>query len=259
MRTVKLLIAFDGTDFCGWQKQKNGPTIQEAIERALSIICNAKIILHGAGRTDAGVHAAGMTAHFKTASRIPTAALQNGLNSLLPEAIRILQADETADDFHARFSALAKTYRYTIFTGPVMNPLRRLYAHHLPAKLCHKTMRKCLRQLIGEHDFSSFETTGSRDRSRGGRGAVRTMYRAELVDQENGYLHLVYTGDGFLRHMVRNITGTICEAGRGKRSVEEFITILGCRDRNRAGATAPACGLSLDKVHYTEDWDRQGE
>lgn len=257
MRTVKLLIAFDGTDFCGWQKQKNGAAIQEAVERALSIICNAEIILHGAGRTDAGVHAAGMTAHFKTVSRITTTALQNGLNSLLPGAIRILQADDAADDFHARFSALAKTYRYTIYTGPVMDPLRRLYVHHLPARLCHETMRSCLLELIGTHDFSSFETSGSRDKSRDGRGAVRTMYRAELVAQKKGYLQFVYTGDGFLRHMVRNITGTICEAGRGKRSVEEFVAILDSRDRNRAGATAPSCGLSLDKVHYTEDWSRQ--
>ncbi len=257
MRTLKLLIAFDGTDFCGWQKQKNGPSVQEAIERALSIICDAEIILHGAGRTDAGVHAAGMTAHFKTASRITTAALQNGLNSLLPGAIRILQADNAADDFHARFSALAKTYHYTIFTGPLMNPLRRLYVHHLPARLGHETMRNCLLELIGKHDFSSFETSGSRDRSRGGRGAVRTLYRAELVEQEKGYLQFVYTGDGFLRHMVRNITGTICEAGRGKRSLEEFIAILESRDRNKAGATAPSCGLCLHKVHYKEDWGRQ--
>jgi tRNA pseudouridine38-40 synthase len=258
MRTVKLRIAFDGTGFCGWQRQKNGLAIQESIEHALSIICNSEIILHGAGRTDAGVHAAGMTAHFKTASRITTTALQNGLNSLLPKAIRILQADDAAADFHARFSALAKTYRYTIFTGRIMDPFRRLYTHHLPAPLCRETMRSCLIELIGEHDFSSFETSGSRDKSRDGRGAVRTIYRAELIEQEKDYLQFVYTGDGFLRHMVRNITGTVCEAGRGKRSVEEFIAILESRDRNQAGATAPSCGLSLHEVHYMKDWGRQG-
>ncbi len=254
MRTVKLLIAFDGTDFCGWQKQKNGTAIQEEIERGLSLICNDTIVLHGAGRTDAGVHATGMTAHFKTASRIHIRALLKGLNSLLPGAIRIIQATDEAANFHARFSALAKTYHYTVFTGPVLPPQRRLYTHHLPCQLNHECMRRCLLELIGKHDFSSFETTGSRDKNMGGRGAVRTIYRAELVETEDSYLQFVYTGDGFLRHMVRNITGTIFEAGRGKRSVEEFVDILGYRDRNRAGATAPSCGLSLWKVHYEKDW-----
>ncbi len=255
MRTVKLLIAFDGTDFCGWQRQKNGRSIQEEIERALSLICNAKTTLHGAGRTDAGVHAAGMTAHFHTLSQVAGRDLQKGLNSLLPGAIRILGVSEEPEHFHARFSALAKTYQYTIFTGPVLPPDKRLYTHHVPYRLCHSTMRSCLAELLGEHDFSSFETTGSRDRDKeGGRGAVRTMYRALLADLKDFYLQFTFTGDGFLRHMVRNITGTLIEAGRGKRSVEEFVEIFNGRDRNKAGATAPSCGLCLVKVHYQKDW-----
>lgn len=257
MRTVRLLIAFDGTDYCGWQRQKNGLSIQEAIEERLATICNEEITLHGAGRTDAGVHAEGMVAHFKTNSAIHVEALQKGLNSLLPGAIRIISSSNAAAGFHARFSALAKSYRYTVFTGEVMNPQRRLYVCHLPLNLCQETMHRCLRQLTGEHDFGSFETAGSRDKDRGGRGAVRTIYQARLSEPEPGFLQFDYTGDGFLRHMVRNITGTILEAGGGKRSVEEFADILDCRDRSRAGATAPSCGLSLVMVHYERDWDNE--
>jgi tRNA pseudouridine38-40 synthase len=255
MRTVKLLIAFDGTGYCGWQRQKNGFSIQEEIERALSIICNEQIILHGAGRTDAGVHARGMTAHFKTYSRVDGSALQKGLNSLLPGAIRILEASDQPADFHARFSALAKTYHYTLFTGQVMPPERRLYTHHLPCSLDRTSMEQCLEELLGSHDFSSFETTGSRDKnSNHGRGGVRTIYRVCVVEPEERLVRLQFTGDGFLRHMVRNITGTVLEVGRGKRTIEEFVHILRCRDRNKAGATAPSCGLSLVKVHYRKDW-----
>lgn len=255
MRTVKLLISFDGTGYCGWQRQKNGLSIQEEIERALSLICNGDIILHGAGRTDAGVHALGMAAHFATASRVGCAELQKGLNSLLPGAIRIIEASDQPTDFHARFSALAKTYHYTIFSGEVLPPDRRLYTHHLRYELNLRGVKRCLAELVGSHDFSSFETAGSRDRNNtSGRGAVRTIYQAKLIEQEDSYLQLVLTGDGFLRHMVRNITGTVLEVGVGKRSVEEFVEILRCRNRNQAGATAPSCGLSLIKVHYQEDW-----
>lgn len=255
MRTVKLLIAFDGTGYCGWQRQKNGLSIQEEIERTLSTICNAEIILHGAGRTDAGVHALGMTAHFNTTSRVHCSTLQKGLNSLLPGAIRIIEASDQQADFHARYSALAKTYQYSIFTGKVLPPQRRLYSHHLPFQLNLRAMKDCLAELVGTHDFSSFETTGSRDRNNiNGRGAVRTIFQAELDEPEDSNLQLVFTGDGFLRHMVRNITGTVLEVGRGKRSVEEFFEILRCRDRSRAGTTAPSCGLSLVEVHYLKNW-----
>ncbi len=255
MRTVKLLIAFDGTDYCGWQRQRNGRSIQEEIERALSIICASEIILHGAGRTDAGVHARGMTAHFKTSSRVTCEAFEKGLNSLLPGAIRILEVSDQPADFHARFSALAKTYQYTVYTGRVMPPERRLYTHHLPYPLDLPRIQSCLDELCGTHDFSSFETAGSRDKNHlGGRGGERTIFKAESEEREQHSLRLVLTGDGFLRHMVRNITGTVLEVGRGRRTLAEFVEILRCRDRNQAGATAPSCGLSLVKVHYQKDW-----
>lgn len=254
MRTVKLIIAFDGTDYCGWQKQRNGPTIQEEIERALSIICDTGIALHGAGRTDAGVHARAMTAHFKTVSRVTGENFRKGLNSLLPASIRIVDATDADDDFHARFSAFGKTYRYTIFNGQVMDPCKRLYAFHVPHVLNLEAMRACLDHLVGEHDFSSFEAAGSRERGgNSGRGAVRTLFKTGLTHSDD-YLEFHFTGDGFLRHMVRNLAGTIIEVGRGKRSVNEFFRILACRDRCQAGATAPPCGLSLVKVHYQKDW-----
>jgi len=258
MRTVRMEIAFDGTDYCGWQRQKNGLSVQETIEQPLSAICNEKITLHGAGRTDAGVHAEGMAAHFRTTSTINPAALQKGLNSLLPGAIRIISLKDEEEGFHARFSALAKTYRYSVYHGEILIPQHRLYTHHLPFPLSRDTMHKCLEELVGEHDFSSFETTGSRDRDRAGRGAVRTIYRCRLNEPEPDYLEYVFTGDGFLRHMIRNITGTIFEVGRGKRTVQEFVDILGYRDRKRAGTTAPSRGLCLVKVHYERDWGSGG-
>lgn len=255
MRTVKLLISFDGTGYCGWQKQDNGRSIQAELERAVSMICNRETVVHGAGRTDAGVHALGMTAHFTTVSQVDCGVFQKGLNSLLPPAIRILALTDEDHSFHARFSALGKTYCYQIFTGPVMCPTIRLYCSHVPHRLSTAGMRNCLSSLIGTHDFASFETAGSRDKEKTeGRGAVRTIHRAELTEPAPDLLQLIYTGDGFLRHMVRNMTGTIIEVGRGKRTVEEFAAILACRDRNQAGTTAPPSGLSLLKVHYQRDW-----
>jgi tRNA pseudouridine38-40 synthase len=255
MRTLRLLISFDGTGYCGWQKQDNGPSIQAEIERAVSLICDELTVVHGAGRTDAGVHALGMTAHFNSSSGVDCESFSKGLNSLLPPAIRILEVSDQDSSFHARFCALAKTYFYQIYTGPTLCPTRRLYNCHVPYKLSRRTMRHCLETLLGTHDFSSFETAGSRDKDQaGGRGAVRTIFKAELSEPEPDFIRLTYTGDGFLRHMVRNITGTIIEAGRGKTAAHEFAEILGALDRSRAGATAPACGLTLFKVHYEQDW-----
>lgn len=255
MRTIKLTIAFDGTGYCGWQRQKNGRSIQQEIEQAGSIISNRPIVVHGAGRTDAGVHALGMTAHFTTASSLTEEALRKGLNALLPGAIRITSLNEEGELFHARFSALAKTYRYTFYTGPVLCPLKRLYTAHIPYPASETAIGSCLQIITGTHDFSSFETTGSRDKAREtGRGAVRTIFRAELEKTGANLFQVTITGDGFLRHMVRNLVGTMLEVGRGKRTVDEFQEILQGKDRNRAGATAPAHGLTLLKVHYRRDW-----
>ena len=251
MRTIKLIIAYDGTGYCGWQRQDNGQTIQEEIEQALSIICNAPIIVHGAGRTDAGVHASGMAAHFHTTSRIHCNKLVKGLNSLLTGAIRIIDASEQSNDFHARFSAISKTYRYSIYTGPIQNPMIRLYELNYQHVLSVSAMKSCLKIISGTHDFSSFETSGSRDKERiGGRGAIRTILKAEIDTPEPETFHLHFTGDGFLRHMVRNLSGTILEVGRGKTSTDEFQNILTSRDRQKAGPNAPPHGLTLLSVQY---------
>jgi len=255
MRTIKLVISFDGTSYCGWQRQNNGPTIQEELERAISLITNRPTGVHGAGRTDAGVHALGMTAHFRTESKIDLKALLKGLNSLLPEVIAIPEVTEESPEFHARFSAHAKTYRYTFYIGIIECPVKRLYRTHVPFPLSVAAIDSCLEILTGTHDFSSFEATGSRDRNhQRGRGAVRTIFSAELTNPEPDLFHVILTGDGFLRHMVRNIVGTVLEVGRGKVSIDEFRDVLEKRDRNLAGATAPAQGLTLVKVHYRKDW-----
>lgn len=251
MRNLKLTIAFDGTKFSGWQKQLNAPTIQGELEETLSKITNAPVILHGAGRTDAGVHALGMIASFETESHISPADLIRGANSILPAAIRILEIEIAASDFHARFSTTSKTYLYNIDTGKIQLPTTRLYSVHIPQYLEIDSMQQCLKIITGTHDFASFEASGSRDKSiTTGRGSVRTIQKAILQNLTTNEIQFVFTGDGFLRHMVRNIVGTILEVGKGRKTVKDFKTILKAKDRSKASATAPAHGLFLKKVHY---------
>ena len=252
MRNIKLTIAFDGTEFSGWQKQSNAVTIQGELEKALTRITNGPVTLHGAGRTDAGVHALAMVASFHTMSLISTATLHKGLNSILPSAIRILHTEDVGPDFHARFSTTSKTYLYTIETGSIQSPINRLYAVHVPQKLAIKPMQRCLDLITGTHDFASFEASGSRDKNiTGGRGSVRTLQEAVLNKTGKGGLQFEFTGDGFLRHMIRNIVGTVLEVGKGRKTVEEFKTILESIDRSKASVTAPAHGLFLKKIYYS--------
>jgi len=253
-RSLRLLIAYDGSGYHGWQRQRQGElTIQEELETRLSRLCEESIILHGAGRTDAGVHALGMVAHFHTTTTIPAVAFFKGLNALLPEDIRILGAEEAPSDFHSRFSALGKTYRYDFFTGPVQMPASRLYRAHCPGAFVPERLQPALGHLIGCHDFSSFERSGSRDRNAtDGRGAVRTLTRISCVPvlDRPDHWSIRVTGDGFLRQMVRILAGTLIEIGLGKRTAEEMAAILAARDRTAAGLTAPACGLFLEHIHY---------
>ncbi len=252
MRNIKLLISFDGTDFCGWQRQSNLPTLQGVIEDKLAIICNQPVTLHGAGRTDSGVHALGMVANFLTASDITCHGLQKGLNSLLPEAIRILAVEDVDHSFHARKSAWAKTYWYHFSTAPIVPATSRLYVASLPGPFDRKEVETCLQSILGSHDFSSFEATGSRDKTRTtGRGAVRTIMDAALLQDQNSHLFkLVLRGDGFLRKMVRNIAGTLFEVGQGRMSAAQFKKALEAQDRNQAGPTAPPAGLFLSHIEY---------
>jgi tRNA pseudouridine38-40 synthase len=254
-RNIRLLIAYDGTNFCGWQRQRNGPTIQETLEKKLGIITQECVQINGAGRTDAGVHALGMVANFMTTATMPVSAFAKALNSMLPKDIRILQAEEVALDFHARFSVKSKRYRYDFFTGPLQLPAERLYRTHFPCSFQSERLQASLDLLVGTHDFTSFEAVGSRDRSRTtGRGAVRTLFQADcLVDPaRTEHFSFCFSGDGFLRHMVRNLAGTLVQVGSGRLSSEQFRDILAARDRNKAGPTAPACGLFLEQVDYGE-------
>lgn len=253
-RNVRLLIAYDGSGYSGWQRQQQGEaTIQETLEIALGHLCGESIILHGAGRTDAGVHALGMVAHFHTTANLPTKAFYKGLNALLPGDIRILAAEEAPPNFHSRLSAHSKTYRYDFSTTTVQLPSSRFYRAHYPGPFNPQLLKTAFAQLVGTHDFSSFERSGSRDKARSvGRGAVRTLTQASCV-RTLGTLDqwsFRFTGDGFLRQMVRNLTGTCIQIGQGKRAIDGLQAILAAKNRAAAGPTAPACGLFLEQIHY---------
>ena len=251
MRNIKLTIAYDGTDYGGWQRQKNAITIQGEIERRLQIITNNPVSLHGAGRTDAGVHAKGMIANFHTEATISCPALIKGLNGLLPRSIRIMDACEEVDEFHARFSAKAKTYTYSLFTGEIQPPMQRLYSVHLPHLPQQTNIYTCLEKITGTHDFASFEASGSRDLSAPSvRGSVRTLYEATFTQITPEIFQFQFTADGFLRHMVRNLVGTLLETGKGRRTILEFEQTLQAKSRSMAGPTAPAHGLVLEKIFY---------
>ncbi len=254
MRNIRLVIGFDGTEYNGWQRQKHAATIQGEIERCLAIMTTSTVTLHGAGRTDAGVHAEEMTAHFTTTAPISCQAFIKGLNSMLPEAIRIFAANEMPLDFHARFNAVAKRYQYAICTSRIMPPQQRLYALHFPYSLDFLKMQACLDLVVGTHNFSSFENQGSRDKDKPSRkGAVRTITQAELRSDNQHNHNFVFVGEGFLRHMVRNMVGTILEVGRGQMSVAAFHAGLLAKDRSQGGPTAPPHGLTLKKVYYQRD------
>lgn len=252
MRNIKLLIAYDGTGYAGWQRQKDQPTVQGILEKKVSLMTKMPVTLHGAGRTDAGVHALGMTANFKTAASIPCSGFMKGINSMLPADIRVLDVEEAASDFHARFAASGKSYLYQVISAPLILPTQRLYYTHLPGSYDLTAMAEALALLVGEHDFTSFEAAGSRDLDTNrGRGAVRKIYKAEVVPLSacQGFMVEIH-GDGFLRHMVRNIVGTLVDVGLGKKTIDNFKKILYARNRAEAGATAPACGLFLLEVFY---------
>ena len=251
MRNLKLTIAFDGTNYSGWQKQLNAPTIQGELEQTLAKITNTPVVLHGAGRTDAGVHALRMIASLETGSTISLPDLLKGANSILSPAIRILNIEISDPAFHARFSTTSKTYFYNIDTGKIQLPTTRLYSVHIPQHLDINAIQQSLEIITGTHDFASFEASGSRDKSiTTGRGSVRTIQEATLNTTHSNKLQFVFTGDGFLRHMVRNIVGTLLEVGKGRKTINDFETILKAKDRSLASATAPAHGLFLKKVHY---------
>lgn len=245
MRNIKLLIEYDGTNYLGWQVQLKGPTLQGVIEEKLEKITGEKIHLVGSGRTDAGAHAMGQVAHFKTLSTLDIDSIHRALNSLLPPDIVIKKAEEAGEGFHARKQTRSKLYEYRILNRPLRSAFLRAYAWHIPQKLNWEEVKEASRRLIGEHDFSSFRSAGTPTKS-----AVRKVFRAEWKKDRDGLMRFEIEASGFLKQMVRAIVGTLVEVGRGKIHPDEFQKILEAKDRRKAGPTAPAHGLFLKKVKY---------
>jgi tRNA pseudouridine38-40 synthase len=244
MRTIKLTIAYDGSGFVGWQRQEAGESIQGLIEDALAKIEGAVVTLHGAGRTDAGVHALAQVASARIAAELDDGTLTRALNANLPPAIRVIDVETVADDFHARFSATGKTYEYRIWNGPALPPFIRQYAWHVPQPLDVAKMYEASRAIVGEHDFAAFQGTGSRTHS-----TVRRVTAAEWRT-DGPAVTFAISGEGFLRHMVRSLAGTLVEVGHGRRPIEDLARLVAAPERSDAGRTAPAHGLFLVSVLY---------
>jgi tRNA pseudouridine38-40 synthase len=246
MRNIKLIIEYDGTNYCGWQVQENGPSIQEEIEKVLYAITSEKIRISGSGRTDAGVHARGQVASFLTASQIPADRLSHAINSMLPRDIVIKDSCEVPQDFHARYSAKGKKYSYLILNSKFPSALLRNYAYHI--NYCERLDISILKQaaelFVGTHDFKGFMSSGSSVED-----TIRTIYQID-IEQDGDFIRITYKGSGFLYNMVRIITGTLIDAAIGKIQAESIPEIIESRDRSRAGITVPARGLCLEEVYY---------
>ncbi len=245
LRNIRLVIEYDGTNYLGWQVQAEGLTVQGMIEEKLAVLTGEAIHLIGSGRTDAGTHALGQVANFKTRSQMEVHAFQKALNSLLPPDIVIREVEEVGEDFNARRSAKSKIYEYRIWNRSIRSAFHREYAWHHPQRLNIREMKIATRILIGEHDFSSFRSVGTPTRT-----AIRKVFRAEWKRDKEGFLRFEIEANGFLKQMVRAIVGTLVEIGRGRIGVDEFRRILDSRDRSLAGPTAPAHGLFLKEVLY---------
>jgi len=237
---IKLVLEYDGTSYHGWQRQVNTATVQGIIEDKIRMITKSKVNLIGSGRTDAGVHAVGQVANFRTTARLGPNAWQRALNSLLPADIAVKGAEEVSEKFHARFSARGKVYRYRILNRPLRSVLDRLTVWHIPYRLNIKAMKQAAGSLIGRHDFTAFQ--GSRGEAKTGRCNLKKIKIQRSV--------IIVEADRFLQHMVRNLVGTLVEVGQGKRTAKEVKEILQSRDRRLAGPTAPPQGLCLVEVKY---------
>lgn len=243
MRNLKLTIQYDGTKYCGWQKQPNSSGIQGTIEYAIYEITREKVNIIGSGRTDAGVHALGQVANFKTNSNIPAARIPDALNAKLPKDISIIDCQEVSDDFHSRYSATGKIYRYLIYNKPYRSPLYKDISYHVRYDLDIQKMRVEAQSLLGTHEFKGFMSSGSSVKD-----TVRTIHNIS-IEESGDLIVLQVEGNGFLYNMVRILVGTLVDIGRGRidKPLEEIIA---SQDRGEAGHTAPAHGLFLKKVHY---------
>jgi tRNA pseudouridine38-40 synthase len=253
MLKFRLVIAYDGTNYEGWQVQKTGVGVQQRMEEALQKLFPSAGRVHGSSRTDTGVHALGMVAHFEIPAselKMPARKLVIALNSFLPLDIRILAATRAPSDFHARFDASGKQYRYFLWNHIAMNPLQRTQAWHIPVPLNVPAMREAAKMFVGKHDFKSFAASRGYEME----STVRTVTRCELRRSQNVFTFII-EGDGFLYKMCRGIVGTIVQVGKGKYSPEDVKSMLEARDRRMAGMTAPAHGLVLWKVFYRKPRD----
>lgn len=244
-KTFKLTIEYDGTGFLGWQRQVSSPTIQGELETVLSRILNQEIRIHGSGRTDAGVHARGQVAHFRADTRLGPKEIQNGVNSLMRYPIVLQRVELVEPEFHAQYQAKSKEYRYYILNRDVPAAVGRDYSWHVNQPLDLDIMNRCADMLCGSHDFKAFENTGSPRSS-----TVREVFFAGWTRDSGEMLIFRISASGFLKNMVRNIVGTLKDAGTGKLTPDEFLAVLESCDRTLAGPTAPAKGLFLHEVVY---------
>jgi len=252
MRNLKLILAYDGADFSGWQVQPDAPTVQGTLASAIGRITGEKVLPQGSGRTDAGVHALAQVVTFVTESSVPTANFVKALNDLLPASIRVIEVSEAAADFHARHCSRAKTYRYRIFRDAICPPFLARYVWHYPYPLDELAMASAAGSVVGKHDFTSFAAV---DPERGvaddedTRSNVREIFSSSWHREGSEFLYTV-RGSGFLHHMVRNLVGTFILVGKGTLEREDMTRILEARARSAAGPTAPASGLYLVNVEY---------
>ncbi|MBN2852232.1 MAG: tRNA pseudouridine(38-40) synthase TruA [Clostridia bacterium] len=244
MKNIKLTIEYDGSHYAGWQKQKNGPSIQQTLEKAVLQLTGETVIVNGSGRTDAKVHAYGQTASFKTLSSIPPDSFYKALNQKLPDDIKCVASCEVEDSFHARFSATGKHYRYIILNRNVKPAISRNYSGFYKERLDTQAMGLAIKEFEGEHDFRGFMSTGSDVKN-----TFRTIYETS-VNVDGDFIILDFKGNGFLYNMVRIIVGTLIDVGLGKINANDIKDIILSKDRKRAGKTAKASGLYLMAVYY---------
>jgi tRNA pseudouridine38-40 synthase len=249
MRNIKLTLAYDGTDFSGWQVQPDAPTVQGELASAIGRITGEKVLPQGSGRTDTGVHALAQIATFQIESAIPPGNLLIALNDILPASVRVLQAADVPAEFHARKSARAKTYRYRIYREAICPPFLANYVWHYPYPLHENAMQEAALLVEGEHDFTSFAAVDPERGKDGNVSNVRQVFSSRWRKDADEFVYEV-RGSGFLHHMVRNLVGTFLLVGKGRLKPQDVITILEARNRSAAGATAPASGLYLVSVEY---------
>jgi tRNA pseudouridine38-40 synthase len=251
----KVVLAYDGADFCGWQVQPDQPTVQGELSDAIERITGERVLPQGSGRTDAGVHALGQVASFRLSAPIPPPNLMRALNRTLPESIRVLDAQIAPPGFHARHSALEKTYEYRIYRGEICPPTLARYVYALNWPLDLEAMRQAARDVSGEHDFTSFAASdpdlSNREASQLEQNCIRSVHESFWTSEGDNWRYRI-TGSGFLHHMVRNIVGTFLEIGRGSLAADAIPEIIAARSRSAAGPTAPARGLFLASVKYPE-------